>query len=271
MLQHHEENNYPKAFLITGIILAVFLVASWFIIMGSPKQELGTGGILVNYGTVDEGMGTDYMSTEEPSAAENANERAPEKVVQEKEPTPQVDAEESNTDVVTQETEDAPEIAANSKKETKTVTTSKEKPKAEPKLNPNALYKGPRKDGEGGGDGTGEQPGNQGKQTGTTLTNNYDGTGSGNGGNIYGLPNRNFVSRPQVGEGNGQTGKIVVAIQVDKRGNIIYARAGERGTTITDASLLQKCEDAVRRSKLNALDNAPDLQEGVIVFVFKVK
>lgn len=271
MLQHTEENNYPKAFMITGIILAVFLLASWFIIMSAPpKEEIGTGGILVNYGTVDEGMGNDYMSTEEPSSAEENNQRQPDKVIEDKEPTPKVTAEESNKEVVTQETDDAPEVTTNSKKETKTVTTSKDRATSEPKLNPNALYKGPKKDGSGQGDGTGNTPGNQGKPTGTNLTDNYDGTGSGNGG-LVGLSNRSFVSRPKVGDGNGRTGRVVVAIRVDPQGNIIYAQAGERGTTVTDADLLQKCEDAVRRSKLTAMENAAAIQEGKIVFVFKVK
>jgi len=45
-----------------------------------PKPEEGTGGILVNYGTSPEGMGTDYMSTEEPSKAEHPNHTKPSKV-----------------------------------------------------------------------------------------------------------------------------------------------------------------------------------------------
>jgi hypothetical protein len=60
------------------------------------------------------------------------------------------------------------------------------------------------------------------------------------------LTQRSFVSSPKVDGGNRYTGKVVVDIRVDKDGNVIQATAGARGTTITDAALLQKCEDAVK-------------------------
>jgi hypothetical protein len=270
MQYREDENNYPKAFMYTGIILGAFLVLSYFIIISSPRMEEGTGGILVNYGTTEEGMGTDYMSVEEPSVAEKANRTQPEKVTK-AEATEQVSAEKSDQKVVTQNTEDAPEVVANDKKPSTNIATKTVKPETKPTVNQNALYTGKKNDGTGEGDGTGSTPGNQGKTTGTTLTNNYDGTGSGNGGNLTGMSQRNFVSRPNVSDNGRISGKIVVDIRVDRNGNVEYARAGARGTTISDAALLEKCENAVRNSKLNSLDTAPELQIGTVVFVFQVK
>jgi outer membrane biosynthesis protein TonB len=271
-MEYTEQNNYPKAFIATGIIMAVLIAACYFIVFKNPPvEENGTGGILVNYGTVDEGMGDDYMSTEEPSVAEKANNTKPDKVTEakptEEKPTPQS----SEKAVVTQNTEDAPEVAAPDKKPSQAVATPQpvKTPPAKPTVNQNALYKGKASTGTGEGDGTGKTPGNQGKPTGTTLTDNYNGTGSGNGGSLN-MAQRNFISRPSVSDGRGQTGKIVVSIKVDKAGNVIEAKAGGRGTTISDDALLQKCEDAVKNSKLNPLDNAPDQQQGTVVFVFKV-
>lgn len=268
-----EENNYPKAFAATGIILAVVIAVCYFIVFHMPpKEQDGTGGILVNYGTVDEGMGSDYMSTEEPSVAEHANHTKPDKVTPAPptdEPTP---VDNSSKQVVTQNTEDAPEVA-NDKKPSETVKAQQQTTKAEPKpvVNQNALYKGKANNGTGEGDGTGNTPGNQGKPTGSTLTNNYNGTGSGNGGNLLGMPQRNFISKPSPGNPNHRVGKVVVDIRVDKNGNVTYAFGGGRGTTITDQDLIDRCEEAVKNSKLNALDNAPDLQMGAVVFVFKVQ
>ncbi|WP_345950967.1 energy transducer TonB [Mucilaginibacter sp. PAMB04274] len=268
-----EENNYPRAFLATGIILALLIGLSYFIVFQHPaKEEDGTGGILINYGTVDEGMGDDYMSTEEPSVAENANHTKPDKVTPAP-PTEQVNTtDNSSKQVVTQNTEDAPEIAS-SKKPTQSVNTQQQPTKEPPKptINQNALYKGKTNNGTGEGDGTGNTPGNQGKTTGTTLTNNYNGTGSGNGGNLTGMPQRNFVSKPSVSDDSRHTGKVVVDIRVDKDGNVTYARGGARGTTITDQALIEKCEDAVKRSRLNSLDSAPEMQQGTVVFVFRVQ
>ncbi|MEO8885229.1 MAG: energy transducer TonB [Mucilaginibacter sp.] len=269
-MNYHEENNYPKAFAATGIILAAIMALCYFIVFTNPPPpEEGTGGILVNYGTTDEGMGSDYMSTEQPSVAEKANKTRPDKIT----PAPPTDqktaTESSDKNVVTQNTEDAPEIAANSKKPSATVTQAT-KAVVKPTVNQNALYKGPSNHGTGEGDGTTNTPGNQGKPTGSTLTNNYNGTGSGNGGNLSGLGQRNFVNKPVVSNEGRITGKVVVDIHVDKNGDIISATAGARGTTISDARLLQKCEEAVRNARVSALETAPETQIGQVTFVFKV-
>jgi hypothetical protein len=58
---------------------------------------------------------------------------------------------------------------------------------------------------------------------------------------------------------------------VDKTGLVVYARAGVKGTTLSDRSLWQKCERAVIGSSLNQLESAPDVQIGVVIFNFKVK
>ncbi|WP_426671009.1 energy transducer TonB [Mucilaginibacter sp. McL0603] len=269
MEYYQEENNYPKAFLATGIIMAVLIALCYFIVFKNPpKPEDGTGGILVNYGTTDEGMGTDLTSVEEPSKAERPNHTKPTKVTPAP-PTPQkTQVEQSDKKVVTQSTEDAPTVDANSKKVSKTVATQPVTKPAKPAINQNALYKGKSNGGTGEGDGTTNTPGNQGKPNGSTLSPNYNGTGSGNGG--LQMAQRSFVNKPSVTDDNRRTGKVVVDIRVDKNGTVIYASAGAAGTTITDPNLLQKCEDAVKDSKLNASENAPETQSGKVVFVFKV-
>ena len=89
MEYYQEENNYPKAFAATGVIMAALIALCYFIVFKNPpKQDEGTGGILVNYGTSPEGMGNDYMSTEEPSKAERPNHTKPTKVTPAP-PTPQ--------------------------------------------------------------------------------------------------------------------------------------------------------------------------------------
>jgi outer membrane biosynthesis protein TonB len=263
----NEENNYPKAFLATGVILVFIMLLCYFIVFQSPpKQEDGTGGILVNYGTTDEGSGTDYMSTEQPSMAEKANHTKPNKVT----PTPateKVQTESSDKKIVTQNNEDAPEVNTTAKKPSTTVATEVSKKATKPTVNQNALYKGKTNNATGEGDGTTNTPGNQGKPNGSNLANNYNGTGSGNGG--IGLGARNFVSKPSVKDDHRMEGKIVIYFHVDKNGNVNYAQAG-RGTTISDYDLTQKCINAVKEAKVSALDTAPDTQAGTVVFVFKL-
>ena len=153
-MEYREENNYPKAFLATGIILALLMAICYFIVfMPPPKLDEGTGGILVNYGTTDQGMGTDYMSTEQPSVAEKANHVKPDKLT----PTPpseKVQADNSDKKILTQNNEDAPAVATTTKKATANVAAPATKSVAKPVVNQNALYKGKANGGTGAGDGT---------------------------------------------------------------------------------------------------------------------
>lgn len=269
-MEYREENNYPKAFIATGIILAALMAICYFIVFTAPpKPDEGTGGILVNYGTTDAGMGSDYMSKEEPSVAEKANHTLPNKVTPAPPTEKKTQADNSDKKVLTQNNEDAPALTTNTKKPSNTVATQATKAVAKPVVNQNALYKGKTNNGAGSGDGTTNTPGNQGKPTGSTLTNNYNGTGSGNGGNLN-LEQRSFVNRPTVSDANRSTGKVVIDIHVDKNGNIIYAEAG-RGTTIVDEGLIERCIQAVKNAHVNALSSAPETQQGTVVFSFRVK
>jgi CCR4-NOT transcriptional regulation complex NOT5 subunit len=149
-----------KRLLQQAIILGCGNGAVLFYCVSKPvKHEDGTGGILVNYGTVDEGMGSDYMSTEEPSVAENANKTKPDKVTPAPPTEEKAQTDNSDKNVVTQNTEDAPEVTANSKTPSPTVATQPTtKTVTKPTVNQNALYKGKTNNGTGEGDGTGSTP-----------------------------------------------------------------------------------------------------------------
>lgn len=271
--QRQEENNYPKAFAISSAIMVSFLVLSFFIIASraTPPEEVGTGGIIVNYGTSEIGMGDDYMSVEEPSVAENANNTPPDKVITETDPITTSSAAVSDKYIVTQDAEDAPEIVTKDKSTAKTPSVSLPTKENKPTVNQNALYKGKKNNGIGRGDGTGTTPGNQGSKEGDPLSPNYGKGGSGFGNVSLSIDNRSFVSIPKI-EDNGQSsGKIAVEIRVDKTGKVTYARAGARGTTLSDVALWRKCEQAVLGAQLNQLESAPDVQIGKVVFNFKVR
>ncbi|MBK0383958.1 energy transducer TonB [Pedobacter sp. SD-b] len=271
--QKNPDNNYPKAIAISIAILVALLLLSIFYIVSkaTPPEEVGVGGIIVNYGTSDVGMGNDYMSVEDPSVDPNANGKAPDKITPNKEVTQNSQAVNSDNNIVTDDNSDA--VSLNNKaKATNNAPTQKteDKPKA-PVINQNALYKGNKNKGTGTGDGTGDQAGNQGKKEGDPLSDNYNGSGSGNGGVALSLASRRFVNLPSIKDDGQKSGKVVVEIRVDKNGNVTSAKAGGRGTTLTDPTLWDKCETAALGSRFNTLESAPDTQIGTIVFNFKVK
>lgn len=266
-----EENNYPKAVAISTGIMVFLIALSFFIVIGNfePPVEAGMGGIVVNYGTSVEGMGTDYTSIEEPSADPNANNQPPDKVEPVEPTREQPTTQNSTKEIQTQNSEDA--VSVNTKANTKTTapTATTETKPAKPVINQNALYKGKANKGTGGGDGTGSTPGNQGDPDGDPLSNNYGEGGSGFGDTPIAL--RKFTNLVTPEDDGQKTGKIAVRIKINKSGIVIDATPGVKGTTLNDRVLWQKCKNAVMGARLSQSDTAPDIQIGVVVFNFKVK
>lgn len=265
-MNYQEENNYPKAFLATGIILVAMMALCYFIVFENPPVTIdGVGGILVNYGTTDEGSGKDINSTDEPSVSPKANHSQPTKVTQAP-PTDQKSQVNSDNKVVTQNTEDAPEVAANAKKTSQNVAPTPAKPVKREVVNQNALYKGPSKTGSGQGDGTTAKPGNQGSKNGSPLASNYGQGGTGNG--VSGTQ-WSFVSMPDVKNSSRMQGSVVIDITINPAGDIIEAHA-DRKTRMGDLDLINRCISAVKNSHLTSSTPAVGNQKGQIVFKFDV-
>lgn len=160
----------------------------------------------------------------------------------------------SEEKVVSQDTEEAPISSKNTKVEK---PKKEEKKPAEPAINQNALFsKGKVKKGNGGSQGISE------------------GSGSGAGGNgdgkgvDFNLGGRGAKELVPPSASNNTPGKIVVEIFVDKEGNVVRAKAGVKGTTISNSNLYRKCEQAARKCKFVADPNAPEEQRGTITYRF---
>lgn len=269
--QRQEENNYPKAFAISTGIMGVLLAISFLIIASRVEpEEIGTGGIIVNYGTSVIGMGDDYMSIEEPSSAPDANNTPPDKVTENQEVSDPV-SEVTDKSIVTQNAEDAPEIATKENSAAKSPSVSVPTKENKPTVNQNALYKGKKNDGKGAGDGTGDVAGNQGSKDGDPLSPNYGEGGSGFGDVALDLKSRRFTNLNIPKDDGQKYGRVAVRIFVDKNGVVVKAVPGVKGTTLSDKAIWEKCRIAVMGASLNKLESAPETQIGVVMFNFKVK
>ncbi|MEE1943473.1 energy transducer TonB [Pedobacter sp. KR3-3] len=264
---HKEENNYPKAIAISVGIMGFLLLVSFFIVIGSfqPKEEFGMGGMVVNYGTAAEGMGDDYTSIEEPSMAENANQKLPDKVTPETKVTPNTPTETSK-EIQTQNTEDAVAVTTKTQKTTVTATSTKEEKPAKPAINPNALYTGKKNNGTGQGDGTGNTPGNQGDPDGDPLAPNYGEGGAGNGNQPISLDKFSNLSKPI--DNSQIRGKVAIKAFYDSEGRIINAKVYLQKSTTADPELQRKCLEAVLKSSLikSKIDN--NIRSGIVIFSF---
>lgn len=269
-MQHPEQSNSSKGLILSVSIHGVFLLLCYFytITISFPKEETEFGGLVINYGMDAEGSGTDVFSIEETSTGPVADPNAKPEDIQNM-PAASEKSSSNDNEVVTQDNEDAPVVNNESKSSTNTNTsTSTEPVNNTPTVDQRALFKGKKSTGTGGGDGTGTKPGNQGDLSGDPNSTNYIGGGDGTGGVALNLNGRRFLSKPTIQDKSQVSGKIVVQITVDRSGTITDAKAGVRGTTITNAALWSKCEKAVLGSKLNALNTGPDIQVGSVVFTF---
>ncbi len=107
---------------------------------------------------------------------------------------------------------------------------------------------------------------------------NYSGTGSGSGSGIgsgigagtgnFWLDGRPVVYKAYPKYSEKASGIVVVEFRADKEGNVIYAKAGARGTTINDTTLWAECEKAAKKSKFKAKEDAPAEQRGTIRYRF---
>ncbi|RZK44264.1 MAG: energy transducer TonB [Pedobacter sp.] len=266
-----EENNYPKAIAIASAIMAAFIALSFFLVINSfdPDEELGMGGMIVNYGTSAEGIGNDYTSIEDPSMDPNANGKMPDKVTPEQKVTPNTSSPVEAKDIMTQDLEDAVSVNTKPTKSASTPTSAAEEKPATPTINPNALYKGNKNNGKGEGDGTGGAPGNQGSVNGDPLAPNYGEGGSGFGNTPIAL--NKFSNVKTIVDNGQQTGKIAVKVRVNRGGQVISAVAGAKGTTFSDQTLFRLCENAIMGASIENMAAGYENRSFVVVFNFKVK
>ena len=162
---------------------------------------------------------------------------------------------------LTQQSEDVPLTS----KKTPSPTKNKKKPKdnvkpqsEETKIDQNALFtKGRVKKGSGGSTGVGE---GSGKGSG----------GEGGGSGIsFSLAGRGSKSLPGPTATSPENGNIVVEIRVDQEGNVVFAKAVWKGSTLTDTNLWRRCEQAAKKSKFTAKPDAPELDPGTITYIFR--
>lgn len=269
--QLHEQNNFPKAFGIAGGIMAFLLLVSFFIMIGNKLPQFGMGGMVVNYGTAEFGMGEDYMTVDEPSMHPNANETVPDRIDPNEAPDVVASQQISNETVATQDMDDAPAVVANERSRPNAAETTVEKPESTPAVNPNALYRGRQNTSTGRGDGTSNVAGNQGSNLGDPLASNYGEGGSGDGNMGLSIANRRWVVPPRIEDNGQQRGVVAVEVHVAPNGTITFARAGVQGTTLPDKSLWDKCEAALRGARLNQLERSPDVQKAVLYFRFGLR
>jgi TonB family protein len=91
----------------------------------------------------------------------------------------------------------------------------------------------------------------------------------------YGLENSNIsmagrrvLTLPAPEYNSNGMGRVVVSITVNRSGQVIRARAGERGTTTSDRVLWIAAEAAALKARFEPQNNSPQEQSGTITYNF---
>ncbi len=246
-----KSNNKNKIIGITTTIIVHGLALLCFCFLGLTHQVPlpPEYGIEVDMGG---GGGGGQTAVQNVNAQPNTT-RAREKLItQEQEETIAMSSTKNNTHKTTKNTN--PSVATSEKTQTAT----------EPVINPNALFK--RNANSGTGQGTGQGSGS-GSGTGTGHGSEHGG-GVGNYGGDFYLNGRPVVTKAFPSAKNNLEGVVKVEFRADRDGNVIYAKAGIRGTTINDPQIWEECEKAAYRSKFKAKSDADREERGVITYRF---
>ena len=243
-------SNQLKSGIGTALFVALVVVILLAFGYNPPDPPIPEEGVEVNVGDSDFGLGSN------PEPANAASSYAPPAAQQR---------------VATQQTE--PSLAMNSSPKATGVTNPAAEPQPqpenkEPEINRNALFPGKRNTQGGGSQGVTEGTGNQGKPDGTPNSGNYDGNG-GNGGS-FSLKGRSAVSLPKPVYNSNKQGTVVIDIWVDQQGRVTRVEGPAKGSTLTDAAMVNQAKSAALKARFNADTKAQEVQKGTITYIFKI-
>ncbi len=87
----------------------------------------------------------------------------------------------------------------------------------------------------------------------------------------YALSSRTALSIPAPQYNSNSQGKVVIKVWVDRDGKVIRAEFNPKGSTTSDAKLIQASRDAALKARFNSDINAPEEQVGSLTYLFKVQ
>lgn len=268
-------NDRRKAKRVSIIVNAILLILLLFPFMSYQVPPPGEEGILVSFGAPNMGSGDDRPDTQQ------------EEVVEPKPPSetppppvePEVVKETAvKEEVVTQEDPNAIALKKQEEERQKKLAEKKRQEEleaqrqAEAEAKKKAEYEATKKqfgDLFGGGKGKTDSPGNQGDPLGDPNSNNLEGLSTGSGNIGDGLGGRNVRYKPNVVEKSQETGRVVVRVCVNEKGNVIEAELTQKGTTAGDSDLINTAIRYARQYRFS--ESTVSKQCGTITFDFKIQ
>ncbi len=277
--------------LISTIIFLVFFTGLMLLFgFSAPFPPPEEEGILINFGTNETGSGqvepkpseqpkeqesvTQPVSTPEPVKTDNNKEEV---VTQDFDKTAAIEAQKKKEKEVQEELKrkkEQEEIERKKQEEIDRQEKAEEErirqEEAQKAINDRAknAFGGKNPAGDNTGEGETGGSGNQGKPDGDINSSNRTGGPGGGDGVSFSLTGRSHRSLPAPPKIHKSEGKVVVEVTVDQDGNVVSARPGVKGTTLSDESLWKVAKEAALKATFDVNKNAPALQQGTITYYF---
>jgi TonB family protein len=258
-----EWNN--RAMIYTAAVYTIIVFILLFFGFSTQLPLPGEGGILINFGEDESGMGV-----QEPRVTEK---------IENQPRIEQVKAVSASSEQaqLTQDYEDAPAVKAEKPKKQTTPTTQIKKTTEQPQeavkpvVDSRAIYGKKTNSNYSGSEGVNGGTGNQGDPNGDVNSDNHSLGGGIGEGISFSLNGRSAISLPPPEFNNQKEGTVVVKITVDRTGRVTNANPGEKGSTTLDSYLLSVAKKAALASRFNSKDDAQQFQTGTITYVFRLK
>ncbi len=240
--------------LFAALLFIIFLFIK-FITPIPPFEESAQGGLEVNFGLDEAGMGDDNST--QPVANDPKKQNA-------------ASQPENNSSSEMLSSDQASNVVAPAVKNKK--PDVKETPPQPDQNLLNALNKVRSNTGSNSGDGNTNTPGNQGDPNGTLNSNVYspfEGTG-GIRGKLKGS-GRKMIGDVAIYDDSQETGIVAVEILVDKYGKIVKAESVLIGSTTTSSLLWKKAKDGLLNKVLFNQSPTGEEARGTIYINFTVR
>ncbi len=294
------QDNEPKisteGAIGTAVVHLLLLLLLLFFGMNAVIPPLEEQGILINFGTSDQGFGELQPVSDE--TASNFTEATSEESTTAEQPKTQLPNPIIDNQAQTSTDESAPALPVqdkNKSKETEEVTDKKNKetpkednkPKTDkaqenkpqntnpkPNVDPKALFPGNNSNNasnQGDKNNSNEDLGKVMGKVDITTNTGTDSPGMGDSGVGYDLSGRRLLGIPPIQDNSQETGKVVIRIKVDRTGQVIDAQFQSAGSTTTSSNLKNKALAAAKKAKFNESLGGLEIQTGTISFTFKVR
>ncbi len=278
------ENDKQRGLLLSLVLHILLFLLALMPYFSSVKVQKSLPGIMIAFGEPESGASENDPTTDDisntnevnPSGESSSEDKKNAKsIVKDAKKESETKSEKSSIEV--DPVEDIAEVSVNKTTDDVDDETSKQAAKqikekaAQEEKDRQAKYEASKSQFEklfGSGKGDNHKSGKQGDPEGNPNSDALEGIAKGSLRVSGGLSDRGVLYEPEVQDQSQKYGKVKIKVCVDASGKVIETKYTQRGSTTTDADLINIAKKAASEYRFTPSEN--EIQCGVITFDFKL-